>query len=72
MDSTTTIAPSTSLYVEYVSDRSGEDVFELGGKRWQFVNVRNGKGNIDIGVYDCGGDVCIDYFAWRAMMGIRE
>ena len=58
--------------VEYVSDRSGENVFELQGNRWQFVNAKYPDGKIDIGVYRFGQDVVYDYARWREEMGINE
>jgi hypothetical protein len=58
--------------VEYVSDRSGENEFEMNGHRWQFVNAKYPDGKIDIGVYRFGHDLVYDYQRWREEMGIDE
>lgn len=50
--------------VEYLRPRQGEEPFDLGGERWQFVTVRR-AGVLDIGVYQFSTDLCIDYLAWR-------
>jgi len=56
--------------VEYVSDRNGENPFELGGAKWQFVNAKYPDGKTDIGVYRFGHDIVYDYARWREEMGI--
>ena len=58
--------------VEYVSDRTGENEFEMNGHRWQFVNAKYPDGKIDIGVYRFGHDLVYDYARWREEMGINE
>jgi hypothetical protein len=58
--------------VEYVSDRSGEEPFEMHGQKWQFVNAKYPNGKIDIGVYKFGHDLVYDYARWREEMGIDE
>jgi hypothetical protein len=58
--------------VEYVSDRQGENPFELQGNKWEFVNARYPDGKIDIGVYRYGQDVVYDYQRWQEEMGINE
>ena len=58
--------------VEYVSDRQGEDPFEMHGDRWQFVNARYPDGKIDIGVYRFGQDVVYDYQKWMEAFNINE
>lgn len=58
--------------VEYVSDREGENPFELQGVKWQFVNAKYPNGKVDIGVYRFGHDVVYDYSRWREEMGINE
>lgn len=60
------------LYVEYLRDRPGEEPFELGGKRWQFVNAKYPDGRQDIGVYAFGEDLVYHYELWRKMMGIDK
>ncbi len=60
------------LYVEYLRDRPGETPFELGGKRWQFVNAKYPNGKQDIGVYSFGEDLVYHYESWRKMMGIDK
>jgi hypothetical protein len=58
--------------VEYVSDRNGENVFNMGGDRWQFVNAKYPNGKIDIGVYRYGTDLVYDYSRWQEEMNIQE
>lgn len=58
--------------VEYVSDRKGEEPFEMNGVKWQFVNAKYPDGKIDIGVYRFGHDVVYDYDKWRKEMNINE
>ena len=58
--------------VEYVSDRNGENPFELHGQKWQFVNAKYPDGKIDIGVYRFGQDIVYDYQRWQEEMGINE
>ena len=58
--------------VEYVSDRNGENVFNIGGDRWQFVNAKYPNGKIDIGVYRFGTDLTYDYSRWNEEMNIQE
>ena len=58
--------------VEYVSDRQGEEPFEMGGIKWQFVNAKYPNGKIDIGVYRFGHDLVYDYSKWREAMNINE
>ena len=55
----------TELYVEYVSDRAGEEPFMMNGQKYQFVTARNSKGNLDIGVYSFSGDITYNYSCWR-------
>lgn len=63
-----------SLYdaVEYVSDRKGEEPFNMHGNKWQFVNAKYPDGKIDIGVYRFGQDIVYDYQKWREAMNINE
>jgi hypothetical protein len=58
--------PSPEVYVEYVSQRRYEDPFELNGQRWQYVNVKNSQGQLDIGVYSFSEDRCYNYSVWRS------
>jgi len=51
--------------VEYVSDRSGEPVFEIHGERFQFVNAKYPDGKKDIGVYRFSEDMVYDLNYWR-------
>lgn len=60
------------LYVEYVSERSGEEPFELQGHKYQYVNAKYPEGKIDIGVYAFAGDIVYSYNAFRKMHNIRE
>jgi hypothetical protein len=54
------------VYVEYVGQREGEEPFEINGQRWQYVNVLDGQGKRDIGVYSFGEDRCYNYSVWRS------
>jgi len=58
--------------VEYVSDRNGENPFELGGIKWQFVNAKYPNGKVDIGVYRFGHDIVYDYGVWRDTFNLNE
>lgn len=58
--------------VEYVSDRNGENPFELHGIKWQFVNAKYPNGKIDIGVSRFGHDLVYDYAWWKEAMGIDK
>lgn len=58
--------------VEYVSDRKGENPFDMHGVKWQFVNAKYPNGKIDIGVYRYGHDLVYDYSRWREEMGLNE
>ena len=51
--------------VEYVSDRSGEPVFEIHGERFQFVNAKYPDGKKDVGVYRFSEDMVYDLNYWR-------
>ena len=53
------------LYVEYVSERKGENPFVLGGQKYQYVNAKYPNGKIDIGVYAFSGDVVYGYDVFR-------
>lgn len=53
------------MTVEYDSDRSGEEPFNLGGIKWQFVNAIYPDGKRDIGVYRFDHDLVYDYEWWR-------
>lgn len=58
--------------VEYVSDREGEEPFDMHGIKWQFVNAKYPDGKVDIGVYRYGHDLVYDYAKWQDEMGINE
>lgn len=60
------------LYVEYHSQRSGENPFMLHGKKFEYVNAKYPNGKIDIGVYAFAGDIVYSYNAFRQMYNIRE
>ena len=51
--------------VQYDSDRTGEDPFELNGIKWQFVNAIYPDGKRDIGVYRFGHDLVYGYEWFR-------
>lgn len=63
-------ASRLSLHVEYQSERSGEPVFELRGKRFQYVNAKYPNGKKDIGIYDFASDMTYGYAAFREMMNL--
>ncbi len=58
--------------VKYVSDRSGEPVFELHGERFQFVNAKYPSGKIDIGVYRFSDDMVYDLNYWREKFIVKK
>lgn len=58
--------------VEYISDRTDEIPFEMGGEKWQFVNAKYPDGKTDIGVYRNRTDLVYDYAAWREAFNINE
>lgn len=60
------------LYVEYVSQRAGENPFEIRGQKYEYVNAKYPNGKIDIGVYAFAGDVVYAYDAFRKMHNIQE
>jgi hypothetical protein len=60
------------LYVEYISERPGEEPFMLKGYKYQYVNAKYPNGKIDIGVYAFAGDVVYSYNVFRQMHGIQE
>jgi len=59
------------VYVEYVSDRNFEEPFEMYGKKWQFCNVKDSKGKLDIGVYCFQEDRCYNYNYFREAMNLN-
>ena len=59
------------LYVEYDSERAGEEPFMLRGVKYQYVNAKYPDGKIDIGVYTPRGDVVYSYNAFRKMNNIQ-
>lgn len=52
-----------SKTVQYDSQRSGEEPFEMNGEKWQYVNAIYPDGKKDIGVYKFGHDLVYD-FEW--------
>jgi hypothetical protein len=60
------------LYVEYVSQRAGEQPFIIGGQKFEYVNAKYPDGKVDIGVYAFSGDVVYAYDAFRKMHNITE
>lgn len=60
------------LYVEYHSQRKGEEPFMMGDQKFQFVNAKYPNGKIDIGVYAFAGDMVYSYKAFNQMMNIKE
>jgi hypothetical protein len=58
--------------VKYVSDRSGEPVFELHGERFQFVNAKYPSGKTDVGVYRFADDMVYDLNYWREKFLLKK
>lgn len=58
--------------VKYVSDKSGEPVFELHGERFQFVNAKYPSGKTDIGVYRFSDDMVYDLNYWREKFLLKK
>ena len=58
--------------VKYVSDRSGEPVFELHGERFQFVNAKYPSGKTDVGVYRFSDDMVYDLNYWREKFLVKK
>ncbi len=58
--------------VKYVSDRSGEPIFELHGERFQFVNAKYPSGKTDIGVYRFSDDMVYDLNYWREKFLLKK
>lgn len=59
------------LYVEYHSQRQGEQPFMMGDTKYEYVNAKYPNGKIDIGVYSYAGDIVYSYEAFRKRMGIK-
>ena len=63
-------------YVEYVSQRQGEEPFTLrtgnGQGKFEYVNGKYSDGTTDIAVYAFRGDVCYGYNHFRKMFNLSE
>jgi hypothetical protein len=63
-------------YVEYVSQRQGEEPFTLktgnGQEKFEYVNGKYPSGKVDICVYAFRGDVCYGYNHFRKMFNLSE
>lgn len=63
-------------YVEYVSQRQGEEPFTLrtgnGQEKFEYVNGKYKSGKVDIAVYAFRGDVCYGYNHFRKMFNLSE
>jgi hypothetical protein len=64
--------PNNPLYVEYISERPGEEPFMMGDQKFQFVNAKYPNGKKDIGVYAFSGDIVYGYQAFRQMHNLKE
>lgn len=64
--------PKDALYVEYHSQRKGEEPFMLGERKFEYVNGKYPDGKVDIAVYAFAGDLCYGYNAFREMMNLKE
>lgn len=58
--------------VEYVSDRTDETPFMMGGEKWQYVNGKYPDGKVDIAVYRYNTDLAYDYNKFRESFNIDE
>ena len=60
------------LYVEYYKEMSGEEPFEMGGNKYQYVWAKYPTGKKDIGVYAFGQDLVYSYDSFRKMHGLQN
>lgn len=60
------------LYVEYYKDMDGEEPFELGGNKYQYVWAKYPTGKKDIGVYAFGQDLVYSYDSFRKMHKLQN
>lgn len=60
------------MYVEYHSERQGEEPFMMNGTKFQFVNAKYPNGKIDIGVYSFAGDMVLSYATFRRQHNLKE
>jgi hypothetical protein len=63
------IAGEEPLYVEFVSQRKGENPFTWRGTKWEYVNAKYPDGKIDIGVYSFADDMVISYSTFQRWVG---
>jgi len=63
-------------YVEYVSQRQGEEPFTLktgnGQEKFEYVNAKYPSGKVDIAVYAFRGDMVYGYNHFRKMFNLQE
>ena len=59
------------LYVEYYKEMSGEEPFEMGGNKYQYVWAKYPTGKKDIGVYAFGQDLVYSYDTFRKMHNLQ-
>jgi hypothetical protein len=67
----TTPQTEPDLYVEYLSQATGEPEFILGETKWQYCWCRYSDGRRDLGVYSFAGDLCYGYQAFRAKFNLN-
>jgi hypothetical protein len=60
------------LYVEYHSERQGEEPFMMHGQKFQYCNGKYPNGSVDVAVYSFAGDMCYSYDAFRQMHNLKE
>ena len=53
------------VYEEYHSERAGETVFFIQGRKFQYCNIKRPDGVIDIAVYSFAEDLCYNYLTFR-------
>lgn len=69
---TENLSDNDPLYVEYHSQRQGEEPFMLGGTKYEYVNAKYPNGKIDIGVYSFAEDLVYSYNSFRRRHNIQE
>lgn len=66
------ISDNDPLYVEYHSQRQGEEPFMLNGTKYEYVNAKYPDGKIDVGVYSFAEDLVYSYNVFRSRHNLSE